>query len=298
MRAPSLLLRGGFWLLALLATAGVARAADGTSSTPPVKVTSPGSDAKFMPAALPAALPPAAAPLPSPTCGAPSELTRLDIPLRRLARRLVSSLPITVVAIGSSSTAGAGATSPAASYPSRLLVELNQRFPRQRFTVINRGVNGEEIGDMLSRFDNGVFSENPDLVLWQVGTNSVLRGSPVKPHLTMLHDGIERLKANGADVVLIDPQFAPKVLAKEGAHGMVDLIALAAKQESVDLFRRFGVMRHWHETQNIAFDKFLSPDELHMNDWSYACVAKLLGGAIAEAATRPIASAHAQPSGR
>jgi len=28
-----------------------------------------------------------------------------------------------------------------------------------------------------------------------------------------------------------------------------------------------------------------------MNDWSYACLAKLLGAAIAEAATRPVAAA-------
>jgi hypothetical protein len=95
-------------------------------------------------------------------------------------------------------------------------------------------------------------------------------------------------------VVLIDPQFAPKVLAKPDAHGMVDLIALIAKQENVDLFRRFAVMRHWREVQQVGFDRFLSPDELHMNDWSYACVAKLLGAAIAEAATRPVASAAAR----
>jgi hypothetical protein len=47
----------------------------------------------------------------------------------------------------------------------------------------------------------------------------------------------------------------------------------------------------------MPFDAFISPDQLHMNDWSYACVAKLLGAAIAEAATRPIASAAAR-SGR
>jgi hypothetical protein len=33
-----------------------------------------------------------------------------------------------------------------------------------------------------------------------------------------------------------------------------------------------------------------------MNDWSYACLAKLLGGAIAEAATRPIAAAAVHPA--
>ena len=46
---------------------------------------------------------------------------------------------------------------------------------------------------------------------------------------------------------------------------------------------------------SICFEKFVSPDRLHMNDWGYACLAKLLGAAIAEAATRPIASAAARP---
>jgi len=35
----------------------------------------------------------------------------------------------------------------------------------------------------------------------------------------------------------------------------------------------------------------VSQDGLHMNDWSYACLAKALGRAIAEAMTRPTATA-------
>jgi hypothetical protein len=74
---------------------------------------------------------------------------------------------------------------------------------------------------------------------------------------------------------------------------MVEQIALAAKDENVDLFQRFAVMRNWHEVQHLAFDVFVSPDGLHMNDWGYDCVAKLIATGIAEAATRPIASAAA-----
>jgi lysophospholipase L1-like esterase len=210
-----------------------------------------------------------------------------------VARRLAGGQPLTIVAIGSSSTAGAGASSPAANYPSRLKVDLSRRFPGHAFTMFNRGVNGEETADMLARFGAGVIPERPDLVLWQVGTNSVLRDHPVKPHGALLHEGVQRLRAIGADVVLIDPQFAPKVLAKHDAARMVDFISLTAKQENVDLFHRFAVMRYWRQTLKASYDRFLSPDELHMNDWSYGCVAKLLGGAIAEAATRPVASAHA-----
>ena len=104
---------------------------------------------------------------------------------------------------------------------------------------------------------------------------------------------MNRLKTNGADIVLIDPQFAPKVIVKPDAERMVSLIAREAKQANVHLFRRFAVMRHWREVQGVPFETFLSGDELHMNDWSYACVAKALAGAIAEAATRSSAVAQA-----
>jgi hypothetical protein len=246
-------------------------------------------------AEMPEAPSPTAAPTPAPiVCGAPAEFTKLDLPLSHVARRLAGGQPITIVAVGSSSTAGAGASSPAANYPSQLKIDLSRQFPRHEFTVFNRGVNGEETADMLARFDTDVIPEHPDLVLWQVGTNSVLRHHPIRPHGALLHKGVERLRAIGSDIVLIDPQFAPKVLATHDASGMVDLIALTAKQENVDLFHRFAVMRYWRETLNAAYSRFLSPDELHMNDWSYGCVAKLLGSAIAEAATRPVASAAAR----
>jgi len=230
------------------------------------------------------------------TCTAPAELARFDRPLIHTMRRLANGQPLTIVAIGSSSTAGAGASSPDASYPSRLAVELRTRFPGREITVLNRGANGEETNNMMARFAADVLAARPQLVLWQIGTNSVLRDHPLNPHAVQLHEGIEQLKAAGADVVLIDPQFAPAVLAKSETPGMVQQIALAAKEADVGLFQRFAVMREWHDGQHLSFDTFVSPDHLHMNDWSYACLAKLLGGAIAEAVTRPIAAASIHPA--
>jgi acyl-CoA thioesterase I len=238
--------------------------------------------------AAPSAASPAA---PAPVCSAPRELTRFVHPLVRTARRLASGAPLVIVAVGSSSTYGAGATSPAASYPSRLAVELKQRFPGRDITVLNRGVNGEETAQMLARFATGVLAEHPDLVLWQVGTNSVMRDHSLSMHAVLLREGIAELKNAGADVVLMDMQYVPKVLAKSETQGMEDQLAIAAKQENVDRFERFAIMRNWYEVQHIPFDAFTAPDQLHMNDWGYGCVAKLLADAIAEAATRPVASA-------
>ena len=54
----------------------------------------------------------------------------------------------------------------------------------------------------------------------------------------------------------------------------------------VDLFRRFSVMRNWSQARHISFQQSLAPDGLHLNDWSYGCLAKLLADGIADAATR------------
>jgi lysophospholipase L1-like esterase len=163
------------------------------------------------PSPIPAAAPATTAQRPS-ACVVAADQARFDFPFPHTARRLARGEPIKIVALGSSSTYGAGASTSAASYPSRLAEELAKHFPGHEFTVLNRGVNGEEITDMLARLETAVIAERPDLVLWQVGTNSVLRDLALEPHVAELHEGLVRLKATGADVVLIDPQYAPRVM--------------------------------------------------------------------------------------
>ena len=230
---------------------------------------------------------------PAQICDTPLDLIRLANPLSHVSQKLNSGEPITIVAIGSSSTAGAGASSPAANYPSRLQAELTQRFPDHAITVLNRGVNGEEVADMLRRFDTAVVTAKPDLVIWQLGTNSVLRDHHLDDHGASIRAGLAKIRSVGADIVLIDPQYAPKVIAKPEAAPMVELLATTAKQEDVDLFPRFSVMKRWYDVDHMKFASFVSPDGLHMNDWSYGCLAKGLTIAIAEAVNRPALSAAA-----
>jgi acyl-CoA thioesterase I len=231
----------------------------------------------------------------APKCVAPADTTRLDLPLTRTAYRLASRDLIMIVALGSSSTAGVGASSAEATYPSRLMVELSHRFRTQPIMVLNRGVSGERAADMLARFDESVAAERPDLVLWQVGTNAVLRGYEHSKSDALIRGGIRQMKATGADVVLIDPQFAPKVIAKPEIEDMVDLISSAASDEKVNLFHRFALMRHWYDIDGMPFEAFLSSDRLHMNDWSYSCLAKALADGIVDAATGLNRQTHHEP---
>ena len=236
----------------------------------------------------------AAPPESAQACSAPHEIVRFDTALPRTAGLLGGGRALKIVAFGSSSTAGTGASSPANAYPARLESELRLRLPNVEVVVLNRGIAGEDAKQMLARLDASVIAEKPDLVLWQVGTNAVLDDYKLSNEEMLVRAGLDRLKATGADIILIDPQYAPKVIVKPEATRMVHLLETIGRQGRVGVFHRFAVMRHWYVALHMRFADFVAPDGLHLNDWSYRCTAKLLADAIVDAAgpTAPIASAR------
>jgi len=205
---------------------------------------------------------------------------------------------LTIVALGSSSTAGVGASRPAYSYPSRLATLLKQRFPDRDIRVVNRGVGGEEAAAMALRINRDVLPEHPDLVIWQVGTNGVLRDEDPVEVAESVRQGVERIKASGADLVLMNPQYAPALLQHEEYHEMLSILDAAARAEDVPMFRRFAMMRQWAEDGRMPLALMLSRDRLHMTDLSYDCLARAVRDTIARAAgfADETAVAEAQPA--
>ncbi|PIS99661.1 GDSL family lipase [Bradyrhizobium nitroreducens] len=202
--------------------------------------------------------------------------------LPHVAGKLVAGKPVVIVAFGSSSTQGFGASSPEFNYPNRLAAQLRRHYPTADITVVNAGVGGEDAPEMMKRLQTQVIDAHPDLVIWQVGTNAVLRNLDPGETAKMVEDGISRIQAAGdADIVLVDPQYSPAVnQRKESAGKMVNLLGKVAELRHVGIFPRFEVMRDWHENQSIPVESFVIADGLHMNDWGYACFAQLLGDDI------------------
>jgi len=201
--------------------------------------------------------------------------------LPRVAGKLAAGEPVVIVAFGSSSTAGFGATAPEFNYPNRLAAQLRRQYPTADITVINHGKGGEDAPEMMKRLQSSVIDMHPDLVIWQVGTNAVLRNLDPTETIKLVEDGVARIQATGADVVLIDPQYSPAVNARaESAGKMINLLNKVAELRKVGIFPRFEVMRDWHEKQAIPMDNFVIADGLHMSDWGYACFAQLLGDDI------------------
>jgi len=217
----------------------------------------------------------------SPNCTTPPAVSAIKPALERTASRIEAGKPLTIVAMGSSSTQGVGASAPTMSYPARLEQELKDRFPDIEIKVINHGVGGQDVGEELVRLDRDVIAEHPDLVIWQVGTNAVLRRDDLSADEQMIGLGVGLMKENGIDVVLMDLQYAPRVLDRRAWAEMEALIAEIARRAHVGLFRRFEIMREWDRTQQLAPSAIIGPDGLHMTDASYGCLASQLAEALA-----------------
>lgn len=187
-----------------------------------------------------------------------------------------------IVALGSSSTAGAMASDPAHSYPAALQAALNAAMPTAHFAVVNRGVGGQDAAEELARLDSDVIALRPQLVIWQVGANGAMRhADPLEFH-RMVAEGVRRLRNAGIDVILMDNQRSPKVLAAVEHIVLEESLRHVAQETRMNLFSRSHLMDAWSD-EGSKPGLFTASDGLHHNDLGYECVSRSLARLIVAA---------------
>ena len=204
--------------------------------------------------------------------------TGLVAALPHVARRIAHALPLRIVAFGSSSTEGIGASSPAAAYPSRLQAFLHAVLPVP-VEVVNAGIGGEDADDMSRRIP-AVLAQRPDLVIWQTGSNDPLRDVPLERFARKTRQGIITLRSGGADVILMEPQDCEVLRVHPGAYAYRDALRDLATRMQVPLVRRYDLMHEWVADGVLTPSQMLYTDGLHMTDGGYAQLARAVGGQI------------------
>jgi acyl-CoA thioesterase I len=211
--------------------------------------------------------------LAAPACPSGPSVASLALPHLRSA--IDHGIEGVVVALGSSSTQGTMASDLAHSYPSVLQRTLSAGLPDAHIAVINRGIGGQDAREELARLDADVLAVRPQLVIWQVGANSALRNADPAAFRAMVTTGVRRMQAAGADVILMDNQQSPKLLAKADEPVFDQTLAQVAADTGAALFSRRALMRAWHHDGADLAD-FIATDGLHHNDHGYLCVAAAL----------------------
>lgn len=215
------------------------------------------------------------------------------IVLPRMKEAIAANREVLIVALGSSSTQGWHSSDIAHSYPALLQAQLNAALPTAHVAVLNRGIGGQDVTEMLARIESDALSPRPAVVIWQLGANGAMKHTSPDVFKRLLSSGVRRLLDAKIDVVLMDNQRAPAILAAP-EHVLFDsAMADVAVASGAHLFGRGALMDQWRNS-GFPYERFMSDDKVHHNDYGYRCVANALGGAIIDGLSQTIPTVTAR----
>ncbi len=204
----------------------------------------------------------------SPECRVPGSKLYTLAKLDAVKAALKQKRPVRVLSIGSSS-AGLGASS---SYPVKLETALETALPNVQFEVESRALPGEVASGAGERLRTIVAEVEPDLVVWQVGTNDALARVDLDTFSEALDESVKWVMSHDIDIVLIDPVFTASLAEDDYYTRMVRAVQEVARREAVPLVHRYAAMRYLSTR---------SSDEAHMlgrhfrlNDLGLRCMAE------------------------
>jgi len=145
-------------------------------------------------------------------------------------------------------------------------------------TMINRGVSGELAANAATRMKNEVALNDPDLVLWQVGTNDALAYVSSNEFGATIKDQVDWLKAHKVDVVLVGLQFAPEMLRDQHYVRIRETLRALAAKEGVIVIRFYEAMQILNQTAVPGAE----PAEVGVerDEAGYNCLAQYVARAI------------------
>jgi lysophospholipase L1-like esterase len=222
----------------------------------------------------------------APACPATPQLPAMHLP--HLRASLAARAEGVIVALGSSSTEGVMASDPGHSYPAILQADLAALWPAAHIAVINRGVGGQDAPEELARMQADAIAVRPQLVIWQVGANGAMRDASPDVFRSMVAEGVAHLRAAGIDVILMDNQRSPRIIAAADHVALEAALAQVAVTSGANLFSRGRLMDAWSQAGDAPAE-FIATDGLHHNDLGYRCVADALAAEIAAAVHTPAA---------
>lgn len=230
------------------------------------------SSARAQNAPAPATAPSANAPAVSKSCETGTIKTADESPLPNVAAALAKRKVLRILAMG----AAPGRVNPrVGGYTALIEAMLERALKGVDVIMINRGVSGELAANAATRMKNEVALENPDLVLWQVGTNDALAYVSAEEFAATLKGQINWLRAHHIDVVLVGLQFTSEMVLDAHYVEIRETLRKLAAQENVIVIRFYEAM----QILNRASDSGTGlPEDIERAD--YNCLAEYVARAI------------------
>lgn len=218
-------------------------------------------------------------------CEVPANLLATDSTLKKVAEAVKTEGRLDIMVIGSRSATVVAADG--TGFPGRMEAALRDRLPTIKVNVNLQLQIKKTAADVSSSLAQILDGKQPTLVIWQTGTVDAMRAVDPDDFRTAVDEGVAALQKHGADVVLMNLQYGPRMETMITTAPYLDVMRVVAQQHEVPLFDRFAIMHHWNETGQ--FDLFNNSRGIELAKRVHDCLGRAL-------ATFVIDAAHIKPA--
>lgn len=217
------------------------------------------------------------------TCPVPENLALRDVSLPAVKRAVAAGGGLTVLVMGGAAMAGKAAGDAALTIPARLEAALGAALPGVRVRVVDGSVPRATAESGVQAMDRLLGDIHPSLVIWAAGAREAVLGLDLDPYVAALQQGIQAVQKAGADLILLDMQYAPSITRIANLAPFRAALAGTAAAHDVPMLERYELMMRWNDDGLLNLDA-KDTEERRM-------VARKLFGCLAQALAAPIAAA-------
>jgi GDSL-like Lipase/Acylhydrolase family len=215
-------------------------------------------------------------------CDVPASLVESEIDLTRATSQVKDQHRLVISVIGTGSSSLPGPDGAHFAYPARLEEALKQQLPGNEIKVIAHVQAKQTTANMLGGLEKMLADDKPSLVVWQAGTADAIAGVETEDFRTSLEDGVDKIQAAAADVILMNMQYSPRTASMLDVSAYADVMRRVAQQRNALLFDRLAIMQYWNDIG--TFDLYAATKKYDMARRVHECIGRALASQIISAA--------------
>jgi hypothetical protein len=223
-----------------------------------------------------------APPVQAASCPTPDEfvIPSDGVPATKAA---IETHTLTVLTLGGAATLGGPAGGAEFTYPARLKVHLTEAIPGLSVKIVVVAVAREANADLELKLNAALTAAKPALVIWGPGASAAGRGDDLDTFISDITGTIDKIKAAGADLILMTLQYAPSVARVVNLSPYRAAVARAGEMAGVPVLDRYDLMRYWSDNDFLDLDATKAEDRIKVARKLYDCMAEILTKGIVDA---------------
>lgn len=235
-------------------------------------------------ALLVAAVPARADPV---SCPVPEEAALRDIALPHASAEVTTRQRLDVLVLGGADMLGRAAEGEAFSTPARLEARLRAALPGLDVHIATHAAPRRSASAALGGLEADLARTGPTLVIWSAGTVEAGRGTDIDDLADTLQTGIGRIRAAGADVIMMNLQYAPSIARIVDLEPYRDAVRRIGGANEVPVLDRYEMMRGWSDSGLLDLDVTEPQARVQVARVLFDCVAAALADPILAAFRAP-----------